>query len=89
MPEETIYCEMCWTNPNHAHLRGMPICGQCVEEFNIMSGLKYLDIHPYENLDGQRMTEAEAMASSNFPHFSPRSSEELSVARLNILIGAS
>ncbi len=88
MPEETIYCEMCWTNPGHAHIRDLPICSQCIEEFKITRRLVYLDKHPYETLDGQRMTDAEAMDSGEFPFFNPRNSEQLSLALSATLVGA-
>ncbi|MET3934287.1 hypothetical protein [Arthrobacter sp. OAP107] len=82
MPEETIYCDICWTNPNHAHIRGLPICSSCIEEFS-MTGLHrlvYSDREPYEALDGQRMTEAEAKDSREPALFNPRDSEQLSLA---------
>lgn len=88
MPEETIYCEVCWTNPGHAHIRDLPICSTCVEEFN-MTGLQrlvYLDKEPYETPDGQRMTEA---TDSHEPAlFAPRDSEQLVLARSSTLVGA-
>ncbi len=88
MPEETIYCEMCWTNPGHAHIGDLPICSQCIEEFKFTRRLVYLDKHPYETLDGPRMTDAEAMDSGEFPLFNPRNSEQLSFARSATLVGA-
>ncbi|RNL55192.1 hypothetical protein [Arthrobacter oryzae] len=90
MPEETIYCEMCWTNPGHAHIGDLPICSQCIEEFKLadLHRLVYLDKEPYETLDGPRMTDAEAMDSGEFPLFNPRSSEQLSLARSFTLVGA-
>lgn len=88
MPEETIYCEMCWTNPSHAHLRDLPICSQCIEEFKYSYGLVYLDKQPYETLDGKRMTEADAKGSGGFPCFTPRNSEQLASARSATPVGA-
>lgn len=78
MPEVTIYCEMCWTNPGHAHIRDMPICSQCIDEFKFSRDLVYLDKQPYETLDGQRLTVADATDRDGFLHFNPRNSEELS-----------
>jgi hypothetical protein len=91
MPEETIYCDICWTNPNHARIRDLPICSSCIEEFN-MTGLHrlvYSDKEPYETLDGQRMTEAEAKDRSEPTLFNPRNSEQLSLAaEFAALVGA-
>lgn len=71
LPEETIYCEMCWTNPGHAHIRDLPICSQCIGEFKITRRLVSLDKHPYEPLDEQHMTDAEAKDSGEFLRFNP------------------
>lgn len=83
MPEETIYCEMCWTNPGHAYVRDLPVCSQGIEEFQITGQLVYLDQHPYETPDGQRMTAA-AAHSGDCALFNPRNSEQLSAT----LVGA-
>ena len=88
MLEETIYCEVCWTNPGHAHLRDLPICSSCIEEFN-MTGLQrlvYLDNEPYETTDGQRLNEAEAKDSHEPALFNPRNSSQLAVARAADLV---
>ncbi len=90
MPEETIYCEVCWTNPGHAHIRDLPICSACIEEFN-MTGLHrlvYLDTEPYETPDGQRMTDAKATDSHEPILFTPRNSQQLFLARSATLVGA-
>lgn len=82
MPDETIYCDVCWINPGHAHIRDLPICSSCIEEFN-MTGLHrlvYLDGEPYETPDGKRLTDAEVRDSRQPALFSPRSSEQLSLA---------
>lgn len=88
MPEETIYCEVCWTNPGHAHIRDLTICSSCVEEFKMIGlhRLVYLDKEPYETLDGQRMTEAKDSGEPAL--FNPRNSEQLSLARSASLVGA-
>jgi hypothetical protein len=86
MPEETIYCEMCWTNPAHAHIRDLPICSQCIEEFRFTRDLVYLDKQPYETLDGQRLSYADA--GDRVLHFNPRNSEELSITRSATLVTA-
>ena len=88
MSEETIYCELCWTNPGHAHIRDLPICSQCIEDFKItgLSRLVYLDKQPYETPDGQRMTEAKDSCETALSN--PRNSEELSLARSATLVGA-
>ncbi|MEC5201004.1 hypothetical protein RCH21_003260 [Arthrobacter sp. PL16] len=88
MFEETAYCEMCWTNSAHAHLRDMPICGQCIEEFDVARRLEYIDEQPYETLEGRRLTNAEELESGELPRFNPRNSEELSFARHASLVGA-
>jgi len=91
MPDEAIYCDVCWINPGHAHIRGLPICSSCIEEFS-MTGLHrlvYLDMEPYETPSGQRMTEAEAKVSREPALFSPRNSEQLSLAaRFAALVAA-
>lgn len=90
MLKETIYCDVCWTNPGHAHLRDMPICSSCIEEFN-MTGLHrlvYLDAEPYETPAGRRMTEAEAKDSSEPALFTPRSSEQLFLDEFAALVAA-
>jgi hypothetical protein len=90
MLKDTIYCEVCWTNPGHAHIRDMPICSSCIEGFN-MTGLHrlvYLDREPYETLDGQRMTDAAAKDSLEPALFSPRDSEQLFLARFASLVAA-
>ncbi|MFC9335451.1 hypothetical protein [Arthrobacter sp. NPDC057009] len=90
MLKETLYCDVCWTNPNHAHIRDLPICSSCIEEFN-MTGLHrlvYLDKEPYETPDGKRMTDAEAKESSEPALFTPRNSEELVAARFDALVAA-
>ncbi|MFF2318393.1 hypothetical protein ACFVTE_19265 [Arthrobacter sp. NPDC058097] len=90
MPEETIYCDVCWTNPGHANIRDLPICSSCIEELN-MTGLRrlvYSDSEPYETLHGQRMTEAEAKVSLEPALFNPRNSEQLSLAaQFDALVG--
>ena len=88
MSEETIYCELCWTNPGHAHCGDLPICSQCIAEFTITHHLVYWDKHPYETLDGQRMSDVAAKDRGEFPRFNPRNSEQLSLARSAILVGA-
>jgi hypothetical protein len=90
MLKDTIYCEVCWTNPGHAHIRDMPLCSSCIEGFN-MTGLHrlvYLDREPYETLDGQRMTDAEAKDSLEPALFNPRDSEQLFLARFAGLVAA-
>ncbi|MEO5779070.1 hypothetical protein [Arthrobacter oryzae] len=86
MTEETIYCEMCWTNPGHAHVRDLPLCSQCIEEFKFTVNLEYLDEQPFEAPDGQRTTEAKD--SGEFALFNPRNSEQLALARSKTLVGA-
>lgn len=88
MSEETIYCQVCWTNPGHAHIEDAPVCWQCIEEFELTRNLAYLDTHPYQTLDGQRMPDAEAMNNGEIPRFNPRNSEQLSLARSATLVGA-
>lgn len=88
MSEATIYCEVCWTNPGHAHVGDVPVCSQCIEEFELTRGLVYLDKRPYETLDGQRMPDAETMDSGEIPRFNPRHSEQLSLAQSATLVGA-
>ena len=90
MLKETIYCEVCWTNPGHAHIRDLPICSSCIEELN-MTGLHrlvYLDTEPYETPDAQRMTDAEAKGSREPALFNPRNSEQLILARFATLVAA-
>jgi hypothetical protein len=82
MPEETIYCDVCWVNPGHAHIRELPICSSCIEEFN-MTGLRrlvYLDTEPYETPAGQRLSDAEVEDTREPALFNPRNSEQLSLA---------
>lgn len=88
MSEATIYCEVCWTNPAHAHIEDLPACSQCIEEFQLTHGLVYLDERPYETLDGERMPDAETMDSGEIPRFNPRHSEQLSLAQSATLVGA-
>ena len=88
MSEATIYCEVCWTNPGHAHIGDVPVCSQCIEEFELTSGLVYFDKLPYETLNGQRIPDAETMGSGEIPRFNPRHSEQLSLARSATLVGA-
>ena len=90
MLKEILYCDVCWTNANHAHIRDLPICSSCIEEFN-MTGLHrlvYLDQEPYETPGGQRMTAAEAKESREPALFTPRNSEELFAARFDALVAA-
>jgi hypothetical protein len=90
MHKETIYCEVCWTNPGNAHIRHVPICSPCIDEFNMTSlhRLVYLDKEPYETLDGQRMTEAETEVSLEPALFNPRNSDQLFLARFATLVAA-
>lgn len=90
MLKEAIYCDVCWLNPGHAHIRNLPICSSCIEEFNMIGlhRLVYLDSEPYESTDGQRMSDAEAKDSGEPAIFNPRSSEQLFMARFASLVAA-
>ena len=88
MSEATIYCEVCWTNPGHAHAGDVPVCSRCIEEFSLTRGLVYLDKRPYETLDGQRMADAETLDGSEILFFNPRHSEQLSLIRSATFVGA-
>ena len=90
MPGEIAYCQTCWTNPAHAHIRETPICAQCVQEFNIVGlpRLTYLDEQPFVTLRGQRLSGPDAKSMGEYAIFSPRSSRDLEIAWLNELVGA-
>lgn len=90
MLKESIYCDVCWTNPGHAHIRDLPICSSCIEEFNMVGlhRLVYWDSEPYEAPDGQRMTHDEAQGTPGPALFVPRDSEELFLARFATLVAA-